>query len=128
MTTKTMLIIGSFVLVAAVVIPVVFFQGENTTKTVAVAGFLISLAGFLISLGKTLYNVFDKERERKKKSQESQERVKVTARYGHWDSTGTELGVVIYNLYFPRFSPLSCGQAEQPLGDGLNFLLGDPWA
>ena len=29
-------------------------------------------------------------------------------------------------LYFPRFTPLSCGQAEQPLGDGLNFLLGDP--
>ena len=31
-------------------------------------------------------------------------------------------------LYFPRFSPLSCGQAEQALGDGLNFLLGDPGA
>jgi hypothetical protein len=31
-------------------------------------------------------------------------------------------------LYFPRFSPLSCGQAEQPLGDGLNFLVGDPGA
>jgi len=43
MTTKTMLIIGFFVLAAAVVIPVVVFQGENTTKTVAVAGFLISV-------------------------------------------------------------------------------------
>jgi hypothetical protein len=39
----------------------------------------------------------EEERERKKKSQESQEGVKATARYGHWDSTGTELGVVIYN-------------------------------
>ena len=29
-------------------------------------------------------------------------------------------------LYFPRFFPLLCGQAEQPLSDGSNFLLGDP--
>jgi hypothetical protein len=32
------------------------------------------------------------------------------------------------NLYFPRLSPLSCGQAEQPLGDALNFLLSHPGA
>jgi type II restriction/modification system DNA methylase subunit YeeA len=31
-------------------------------------------------------------------------------------------------LYFPRFSPVLSNQAEQPLGDGLNFLLGDPGA
>ena len=36
--------------------------------------------------------------------------------------------IVFAHLYFPRFSPVSCGQAEQPLGDGLNFLIGDPGA
>jgi len=98
MTTKTMLIVGFFVLAAAVVILGVVFQGENTTKTVAVVvAVAVAVAGFLISVVKPLYDVFDKERERKKRSQESQERVKVTAKYGHWDSTGTELGVVIYN-------------------------------
>ena len=31
-------------------------------------------------------------------------------------------------LYFPRLSSISCRQGKQPLGDGLNFLLGDPRA
>ena len=29
-------------------------------------------------------------------------------------------------LYFPRLTSLSCRQGKQPLGDGPNFLLGDP--
>jgi hypothetical protein len=33
-----------------------------------------------------------------------------------------------YHLYFPRLTTQSCRQGEQPLGDGLNFLLGDTWA
>ena len=32
------------------------------------------------------------------------------------------------DLYFPRLTVQSCGQGEQPLGHGPNFLLGDPWA
>ena len=35
---------------------------------------------------------------------------------------------LLFLLYFPRLAVLSCGQAEQPLGGGLNFLLGDPRA
>ncbi len=31
-------------------------------------------------------------------------------------------------LYFPRLTSLSCRQGKQPLGDGPNFLLGDPGA
>ena len=30
------------------------------------------------------------------------------------------------SLYFPRLTSLSCRQGKQPLGDGPNFLLGDP--
>ena len=31
-------------------------------------------------------------------------------------------------LYFPRLTALSCRQCEQPFGDGLDFLVGDPGA
>ena len=34
----------------------------------------------------------------------------------------------IHWLYFPGESYMSCGQAEQPFGRGLNFLLGSPRA
>ena len=32
------------------------------------------------------------------------------------------------SLYFPGDCHMSCGQAEQPFGRGLNFRLGDPGA
>jgi hypothetical protein len=57
----------------------------------------ISAISLVLTLAKIGYDVFDKERERGKKSQEGRERVKVSARYGTWDSSAEELGVVIYN-------------------------------
>jgi hypothetical protein len=52
----------------------------------------------------------------------------ITAGFRHSGEYQDEYDPYIKVLYFPRFSSLSCGQAEQPLGDGLNFLLGDPGA
>ena len=37
-------------------------------------------------------------------------------------------GAIQTVLYFPRLTSLSCRQGKQPLGDGPNFLLGDPGA
>jgi hypothetical protein len=43
-----------------------------------------------------------------------------------WNSALSVVPKSWWGLYFPRLSPLSCGQAEQPLGDALNFLLSHP--
>lgn len=91
MSNKRKLLIGLIVLVTiAVILVVLLVPGDTTTRAVA-------LLSFVITVGKVAYDIFDKERDRKKKAEESRERVRATAKYGHWDSTGEELGVVIYN-------------------------------
>ena len=78
-------------MVAVLVVPLAFLiPGETGTR-------LVATLAFVVALGKAAYDVWDKERDRTKKAEETRERVKATAKYGYWDSTGEELGVLLYN-------------------------------
>jgi hypothetical protein len=90
MTNKRIILIGLFALALVVVLVVFLVPGDKTTRAVAAFGVFFTIA-------KIVYDICDKERERKKKAEENRERVKAEARYGWWDTTGFELGVVIYN-------------------------------
>jgi hypothetical protein len=93
MTTTTKILIGIGVLIVLCGLVVAgSFRFSDTPWTTALA-----TTGFIVAVSKTAYDIIDKERERKKKADEGRERVKATARFGMWNSTGHELGVVIYN-------------------------------
>jgi hypothetical protein len=91
MPLLTKLFAGFLVAVtSAALLIIMLYPSERTTTIVAITA-------LLITTGKTGYDIYDKERERRRKSEESRERITATAKYGTWDSTGNELGVVIYN-------------------------------
>jgi hypothetical protein len=91
MSTRTNLIVRGLVVTLAIVVALAFLiPGETATR-------LIATLAFVIALGKTAYDIWDKERERSKKADESREKIRAVAKYGNWDSTGTELGVILYN-------------------------------
>jgi hypothetical protein len=74
-----------------VVVPLAFLiPGDTGTR-------LVATLAFVVALGKSAYDVWDKERERIKKAEETREKVTATVRFGCWDTTGHELGVVLYN-------------------------------
>jgi hypothetical protein len=87
--TKIFVAFLIFITAAALLI-ILLYPGERTTTIVAITA-------LLISTGKTGYDIYDKERERRKKAEEGRARITATAKYGMWDSSGRELGVVIYN-------------------------------
>ena len=91
MSNRTRLIIVAIAAAAVVVVPLAFLiPGETGTR-------LVAALAFVVALGKAAYDVWDKERERTKNADESRENVKAIAKYGYWDSTGEELGVLLYN-------------------------------
>lgn len=91
MTTTNKFAIGICVLLALAVLPfLITMEGDAVTRTIAVLG-------FALTMGKAAYDIYDKERERKKKAEEGRERIKAIMKYGLWDSSGLDLGVVIYN-------------------------------
>jgi hypothetical protein len=91
MSNRTRLVIVAAVAAVIVVVPLAFLiPGQTGTQ-------LVATLAFVVALGKATYDVWDKERERTKKSDETREKVKAIARFGHWDSTGQELGVLLYN-------------------------------
>lgn len=91
MSRRNKVLIG-LLAVIAVAIPLIalLYPRQGTKDAVAVLG-------CLIGLGKIAYDIIDKERERKNKAEQARERLRVSPRYGMWESTGMELGVVIYN-------------------------------
>jgi hypothetical protein len=91
MSNRTRWLVACIGAVALIVVSLAFIiPGEIATR-------LIAASAFVIAMGKTAYDIWDKERERTKKANESRENVKATVKYGYWDSTGEELGVILYN-------------------------------
>ena len=85
-----MIVAGIGLFVVAVVVGAFLVPGEFTTRAIAVLG-------FVVATGKTGYDVWDKERERRKKSEEGKERIKATPKFDNFNTAEPELGVVIYN-------------------------------
>jgi hypothetical protein len=88
---KNAIIGGGFVAaIVAVLLVTLLVKGETVTKVVAVAG-------CILALGKTGWDMIEKDLERQKKAEEGKEKIKATPKYGHYNSTAEELGVLIYN-------------------------------
>jgi hypothetical protein len=85
-----LLVLFLIVVTAAALLLILLYPSEETTK-------IIAITAFLISTGKTGYDIYDKERERRKKAEEGRAKITATPKYGMWDTSGRELGVVIYN-------------------------------
>jgi len=91
MPILTKLFVGFLIAVtAAALLIILLFPSERSTSIVAITALLLTTV-------KTGYDIVEKERERKKKTEEGREKITATAKYGMWDSSGHELGVVIYN-------------------------------
>jgi hypothetical protein len=91
MPLQTKIIAGFLIFMTAVaIVAIVFFPSDRTTNIVAVAA-------LMVTTGKTGYDILDKERERRKSAEERREKIIVTPKFGMWESTGHELGVIIYN-------------------------------
>jgi hypothetical protein len=89
-------------MIAAAIFAILFYPSERATGTVAIAA-------LLVTTGKTAYDIFDKERERQESADDRREKLLVKPRYGMWDSTGIELGVLIYNAS-PSAVHVSCAR------------------
>lgn len=91
MPIQTKIIAGLLIfLTAAALLIILLFPGEKTTTIVAITALLVTTA-------KAGYDIYEKERERKKMVDDRREKLIVTARYGMWDTTSPNLGVLIYN-------------------------------
>ena len=108
------LITGLIALLFVFILP-----GETTTRVIAVCG-------VLAAIGKTVYDIYDKERERKKKSEESRERVKAIP---NLQAASVEADVFERAVAKPRVDPETedslIGPAELP-GTGQNSAPIDP--
>jgi hypothetical protein len=91
MPLLTKIFAGFLIFVTAAALLIIFIYPSEKTTTI------VAIAALVITTGKSGYEIYEKERERKKKSEESREKVTATVRYGMWDSTGRELGAIIYN-------------------------------
>ncbi len=83
--------VGSLLLIAVVTVAVLV-PGDSVTRSLIVVGYLIGFA-------KTAYDIWDKERERGKKAEDSKEKVQATAicRDHPNDSDEINIGTEIYN-------------------------------
>ena len=82
-------VIGAGVVVAGQV-------GEDKDK-VAVYAAVVATLGILVAGAKNAYDVLDKERERRKKEDESREVLTATAEFCNYDSGTKQVGVELYN-------------------------------
>ena len=91
MRNRNYLVLGAIAAAAVVVVPLAFLiPGETGTR-------LVAALAFVVALGKVAYDVWEKEGERARRADEAREKVRAAAKYGYWDSTGEELGVLLYN-------------------------------
>jgi hypothetical protein len=85
----------SIVLVGILVARIV--DKHDVTRQVAVYSGVVSTLGLLASAGKVIYDVWDKERDRKKKDEEKKERVKVAVVLDIEHLPGFTFNVDVYN-------------------------------
>ena len=77
-------------LLAGVISVAVFVPGENVTRVLAVLG-------FIVALGKTAYDVWEKERERRKKKEDNVEKLRVAPTLQSHDADIETLGLRVHN-------------------------------
>lgn len=87
--------------VAAVVLAgigiAVWVEHDDLTKQLAVFAVVVALGSFLVNYGKAAYDVWDKERERRKKEADAQERILATPVFTWHDTAESVVCVDLYN-------------------------------
>jgi hypothetical protein len=73
------------------------FAPDDPTRQIAIIAVVFAGGGFAVNYGKNAYDVWDKERERRKKSEENKERLRIIPTYRRYDSGKSVVGVQIYN-------------------------------
>jgi hypothetical protein len=72
-------------------------ERDDVTKQLAVFAAVVALGGFLVNYGKVAYDVWDKERDRRKKENDAQERVQATP-FFTWHGTADSVACLdVYN-------------------------------
>ncbi|MCE9561533.1 MAG: hypothetical protein K8U57_05715 [Planctomycetes bacterium] len=74
-----------------------FVDPANPTLQIAVFAVVVAALSFVVTFSKAWHDVFDKEQERKKKENDSQEKILVTARFAPAGTTEVVVGVELYN-------------------------------
>lgn len=76
----------------------VWVERDDLTKQLAVFAAVVALGGLVVNYGKAAYDVWDKERERRKKEADAQERVTATPVFTWHDTAESVVCVDLYNV------------------------------